>query len=121
MDATKKAADSAEVATKKAAINAEDATKKASESISNETKDAAKNVDAALAVTPRVKTAITSDSELNDTHNTINVDSKDNIVHLRGTVASEHLKRKAGDIAQKALQDSNATDTLSNELRVSSQ
>ena len=108
-DATKKAADNAEAATKKATVNAEDATKKA-----------AKNVDAALTVTPKVKLAILHDSELGDNRKTIMVVSENNVVHLRGTVNSEHVKNKAGEIAKRVLAEIHATDTVSNELQVNS-
>lgn len=91
---------------------------KAADSAAANVKDAAKDTSAALSLTPKVKEAITADAELNDTRNLINVDSKDNVVHLKGHVISEALKSKAGQIAEKTLKDANATDTVSNELEV---
>ena len=82
------------------------------------TKDAAKDASAALSLTPKVKNAIVADAQLNDPKNNIDVDSKDNVVHLKGHVTSSALKTKAGEIAQKVLNDANATDKLSNELVV---
>jgi predicted small secreted protein len=130
-DATKKAADNAADATKKAAENVGDATKKAAENVGDATKKAAEstaatataagsNATAALEVTPKVKLAIAADKELNDTKNTINVDSKDGVVHLKGTVYNNSLKKKAGMIAEKTLKDMNATDKVMNELTVTS-
>ncbi len=118
-DATKMAANTAADATKKAADNAADATKKAADSVGTAAMDAGKNTTAALEVTPKVKLAITADKDLNDTRNTINVDSKDGVVHLKGTVISNDLKKKAGEIAAKTLKEMNATDKVSNELTVS--
>lgn len=120
VDATKNAASNAADATKKAADNAADATKKAADNVGAAAVDAGKNTTAALEVTPKVKLAITADKELNDTRNTINVDSKDSVVHLKGTVISNDLKKKAGAIADKTLKDMNSTDKVSNELMVTS-
>lgn len=103
-----KAADNAEAAAKRAAMNVEDASKKA-----------AKSSDEALEVTPKVKMAIISDKELNNSRNTVNVDTEDNVVHLRGTVYSQHLKNKAGKIANETLAQMNSSDRVSNELKVS--
>lgn len=80
----------------------------------------AENAGAALGMTPKVKNAITADTELNDSKNLINVDSTDETVHLKGHVTSNELKRKAGEIAQKVIKDSNAKQTVSNELVVQS-
>jgi predicted small secreted protein len=82
------------------------------------TKDAAKDTSAALTLTPKVKNAIVADTQLNDPKNEIDVDSKDNVVHLKGHVTSAALKTKAGEIAQRVLTDAHATDKLSNELEV---
>jgi hyperosmotically inducible periplasmic protein len=77
-----------------------------------------RNVAAALEMTPRVKTALTADPEINDAKNHIDVDSKDGMVHLKGTVSSNALKTKAGEIATKAIKDGGGTDQVMNELTV---
>jgi len=82
------------------------------------TKDAAKDASAALALTPKVKNAIIADTQMADPKNDIDVDSADNIVHLKGHVTSAALKTKAGEIAQRVLNEAKATDKLSNELVV---
>ena len=82
------------------------------------TKEAAKDTSAALTLTPKVKNAIIADAQLNDPRNEIDVDSADNVVHLKGHVTSNALKAKAGEIAQNTLKEANATDKLSNELQV---
>ena len=82
------------------------------------TKDAAKNTGEALGVTPKIKLAITSDTMLNDTRNLIDVDSKDGVVHLKGHVINNDAKKRATEVAQKAMTDAGITDKLSNELTV---
>jgi osmotically-inducible protein OsmY len=82
------------------------------------TQDAAKDTSAALSLTPKVKNAILMDAELKDPRNEIDVDSADNVVHLKGHVTSNEMKAKAGEIAQRVLKDAGATDKLSNELQV---
>lgn len=82
------------------------------------TKDASKDISAAVTLTPKVKDAIIADKDLSDSHNEIDVDSADNVVHLKGHVTSAALKTKAGEIAQRTLKEANATDKLSNELQV---
>lgn len=77
-----------------------------------------RNAVAALEVTPRVKTALTADTGLNDAKNHIDVDSMDGVVHLKGYVSSAALKRKAGEIAEKAIRDAGGTDKVSNELTI---
>src|SRR5690349_19809862 len=76
--------------------NAGQVVSKAADNTVDATKDAAKNATAALEVTPRVKAAIVADSKLNDTRNKIDVDSKDGVVHLKGHVISNDMKRLAG-------------------------
>lgn len=80
--------------------------------------EGAKDASAALSLTPKVKNAITADAALNDTRNLIDVDSADNVVHLKGHVISQALKDKAGSIAKRVIAESKATDTVSNELVV---
>ena len=82
------------------------------------TKEATHNAGEALGVTPKIKLAITSDPKLNDTRNVIDVDSKDNVVHLKGHVINNDMKRHAEEVAKKAMKDAGVTDTLSNELTV---
>lgn len=103
---------------KEDAANTGQAVSQGAENAGAAAQDAAKDVSAAVSVTPKVKTAITADPELNDTRNRIDVDTADNVVHLKGHVTSNELKRKAGEIAQKVLNENNSTDKLSNELVV---
>jgi predicted small secreted protein len=117
-DSTKKAAADTVDATKKAADATVDATKKAGADAAAAAKETGKNVTAATEVTPKVKLAIVADKDLNDTHNLINVNSSDGVVHLTGHVANASMKKKAATIASKTLKDMNATDKLSNELTI---
>ena len=76
------------------------------------------NVAGALQVTPLVKTAITADAELNDAKNSIDVDSKDGTVYLKGHVTNNTLKAKATRIAQERIKENNGTDKVMNQLIV---
>lgn len=78
----------------------------------------ARNLSAATTLTPKVKLAIVSDKQLNDSRNAINVDSASSVVHLKGHVYNEAMKERAGQIAKRTLNQAHATDTLSNELTV---
>ena len=82
------------------------------------TVDFTSNASLALSVTPKVKTALIADSGLADPANQIDVDSKDKVVHLKGHVKNNELKRKAGQIAKETLASMNAPDDVkvSNEL-----
>jgi osmotically-inducible protein OsmY len=117
-DATQKAAEVAANETKKAADTVATETQKATDTAATETQKVAKDASAALALTPKVKTALISDEMLKDVRNRIDVDSADNVVHLKGHVISAEMKKRAGEVAQKVLTDANATDKLSNELEV---
>jgi osmotically-inducible protein OsmY len=111
---TQKDVNAADRAADRAGRTAENTTDQAGAGI----KDAAKDATAALVVTPLVKNAITADKTLNDGKNKIDVDSKDNVVHLRGHVQTNAMKKRAGEVAKKALDENNSTDKLSNELTV---
>ena len=80
--------------------------------------DAGKGMAAATMLTPKIKLAITANKELNASTNLINVNSTGDKVTLEGHVTSEELKTLAGDIAQKAMKDSDASQTLTNSLEV---
>jgi osmotically-inducible protein OsmY len=92
------------------------ATDRAGETIRETTGD----IGAATTLTPDIKSAIIADSQLNDPSNRINVDSTDEVVRLTGHVTSNALKQKAGEIAQRVLNERNAKNKLSNELVVES-
>ena len=111
---SKTAADAVDKTTKKAA----NAVGQAADDLGKKTEAAGKNVTGALEVTPMVKKAITDDASLNDTTNKIDVDTADGVVHLKGHVTSNDLKKKATEIAEKTLKDNSSTDTVKNELTV---
>jgi osmotically-inducible protein OsmY len=103
------------------------ATQKTGEAISEgtrevvkDTKEATGDIGAATTLTPDIKSAITADEALNDSRNRIDVDSTDEVVRLKGHVISNELKQKAGEIAQRVLDERNAKNKLSNELVVES-
>jgi osmotically-inducible protein OsmY len=101
-----------------AANRTADATRNVGNSAENAIKDAAKDLTAATVVTPKVSGALKEDKFLSAPGNVINVDSKDNIVHVKGTVHTNDVKLRAGQIAQKVLTENHSTDQLSNELKV---
>ncbi|HZO87091.1 MAG TPA: BON domain-containing protein [Chthonomonadaceae bacterium] len=81
-------------------------------------KQGASNAGQAITLTPTVKTAIVADSKLNDSRNNIDVDSANNVVHLKGHVVNSALKQHATDVAVKALQKVGSNAKVSNELAV---
>ncbi|MBC7527205.1 MAG: BON domain-containing protein [Chthonomonadaceae bacterium] len=118
-DATVKTTKKAGDAVAKGAVEAGKTVDEATKGTQEVVKEGAKNTSAALTLTPKVKAAILADTELSATGNSIDVDSAENIVHLKGTVTSAALKKKAETVAKKVLTDLNATDKVSNELMVS--
>ena len=68
---------------------------------------------AGAALTTKVKTALANDAGLK-TMTSIDVDSKDGVVTLKGKVDSAELKKKAGDVAKKV----SGVKSVKNELKV---
>ncbi len=68
---------------------------------------------AGAALTTKVKSALASDAGLS-TMTSINVDSKDGVVTLKGKVDSADMKKKAGDVAKKV----SGVKSVKNELKV---
>jgi osmotically-inducible protein OsmY len=100
-------------------------TEKGAESASKQAKDvmepisdAASTAAAATTLTPRLKLAITADSELNDSRNLINVNSNKDTVTLDGHVTSEVLKAKAEGIVRAEMAKANASQGLVNNLTI---
>ncbi len=125
-DATATAVDNTAAAAKEAGAKTAEAAKNTADRVGSATDKAVgdmaaatKNGADALTLTPKVKAAIIADTELNNTANKINVDSGDNKVVLNGNVTTEALKQKAGQIAEKAVKDAGATNTVTNNLTVS--
>ena len=101
-----------------AADNAADATKKAADNAVGATKDAAANAGDATTLTPKVKTAIIGNNTLNNPKNHVNVDTKDGVVYLKGSVLTNDMKKLAGEVASKAVVDSGSKDKVMNQLTV---
>ncbi|MBL8064666.1 MAG: BON domain-containing protein [Chthonomonadaceae bacterium] len=80
--------------------------------------EAGKDMGASTILTPKVKSAIVADKRLNEPTNLIDVNSTSDKVTLEGHVTSSDLKRLAGEVASKAMKESNATQTLDNKLTV---
>jgi len=78
----------------------------------------AKNATAATVVTPEIKTAIIRDPVLNTSHNLINVESKNSVVHLTGHVTTATMKTRAEEDAQATLKKHNRTDKIQDDLTV---
>jgi len=97
-----------------AADKAADQTKMAADKAA----DATKNAGDAMTMTPKVKSAIVADASLNDPKNVIDVDTKDGVIYLKGHVATNDLKKKAGDIATKTVTEAGSKDTVMNQLTV---
>jgi len=103
-----------------AAEKAVDATKRAAQTADEKLKSTTANAGDAANLTPKVKSAIVANSKLNDPKNLINVDTKDGVVFLKGHVASNDEKKLAGDIAAKTVQNAGSKDTVMNQLTVTS-
>lgn len=117
--------DSAANDTRNTADNAEDMADNTANRASNSANNAmgdmsrtADNVGDAMTITPMVKNAIIANDQLNDDDNTINVDTVNNVVYLRGTVKSQAMKDLAEKVAMKAVKDANSNATVRNELTV---
>ena len=96
-----------------------EAVEKGAATVADATKDVAKDASGAMVVTPMVKSAILKDTDLgNLDKNSIDVDSADGMVHLKGHVASNELKKKATQIAEATLKENKSTDKVVNELTV---
>jgi len=68
---------------------------------------------AGATLTGKVKTALAADAGLR-TVTSINVDSADGVVTLKGKVDSAELKKKAGEVAKKV----DGVKSVKNELRI---
>ena len=110
-DATKNAADKAVVGTEKAVAGAG---------------QVAHTPVKVLTITPTVKSALLRDDTLypkgNENLNKINVDtdSDGQTIHLKGTVNTNEMKKKAEQIAKDAVKDKGERYKISNELTVGS-
>jgi osmotically-inducible protein OsmY len=106
----------------KTAVNTTvDAGKTAVDTTVDAGKDAAGKMSAAVAGTldtASVKAAIIADAGLNDPKNEVNVDVNDKGIFLKGHVASNDLKKKAGEIATKCLTDAKSDKKVVNQLLV---
>jgi osmotically-inducible protein OsmY len=103
-----------------AAEKAVDATKRAAQTADEKLQKSTANAADAANLTPKVKSAIVANSKLNDPKNLINVDTKDGVVYLKGHVISTGEKKVAGDIAAKTVQNAGSKDTVMNQLTVTS-
>ena len=125
-DATAKAANDAGNAVKDTAKTAADATEKAGTAVVAGTEHAADAAGKAIAgageaatVTPKVKAALLADADLGKPDNaTINVDTKDGKVVLRGSVKTNDFKKKAETITKKTLDEAKYTNPIVNQLTV---
>lgn len=96
---------------------AEDASMKAREAMEGVGK-AVDTAAAATVLTPRLKSAITANKELNDPRNLINVDSNDTTVTLDGWVHAGILRTKAEEIVKAELSKAGAKQKIVNNLEV---
>ncbi|MGC4042818.1 MAG: BON domain-containing protein [Armatimonas sp.] len=116
--AAAKAASDAGQAAAKTASDAGQAAAQATQKMGDAAAGAGKEIAGGGVVTPQVKLAIAADSDLNDPKNKIDVDTADGVVHLKGHVINNALKKKAGEIAEKSIKDSKRTDKVVNQLLV---
>ena len=95
-------------------------TEKNTETASKEVNEALDDVGKAGAplLTPRLKTAITSDVQLNDSRNRIDVDTTSETVTISGEVYSEEMKIRAEEVVRAEMKQAEANQTLKNVLVV---
>lgn len=98
-------------------INSENAAKEA-QKMSKDAGELGKDLSAAAALTPKITLAFTADKDLNDAKNSLNVDSSDEKVTLKGHVTSEKLKARAEELAANVLKENNAHQRLENLIEV---
>lgn len=102
---------------KDAEINSENAAQEA-QKMSKDANELGKDLSAATALTPKITLAFTADKELNDPKNSLNVDSNDEKVTLKGHVTSAMLKARAEELAAKVLKENNAHQKLENQIEI---
>ena len=102
---------------KDAEINSENAAQEA-QKMSKDANELGKDLSAAAALTPKITIAFTADKDLNDPKNSLNVDSNDEKVILKGHVTSATLKVRAEEIAAKVLKENNAHQSLENQIEI---
>lgn len=88
------------------------------EKAAKETGEAVSNAGEAVKLTPQIQAAIVANPILNEDGNSINVDTDQDFVYLRGHVMKASMKADAEKIAQKILQENNASQKIKNELEV---
>ncbi len=81
-------------------------------------KEAGKDIGAATMLTPKIKLAITSSTQLNDPKNLIDVNSTPEVVTLEGHVTSQELKDLAEEVAKKAISADGQTQKVENKLLI---
>lgn len=86
--------------------------------MSKEAGEMGKDLSSAASLTPKITLAFTADKDLNDPKNSLNVDSTDEKVVIKGHVTSERLKMRAQEVAEKVLKENNAHQWLENKLTV---
>ena len=101
-----------------AAASGAAATKRAAANAGRNIHAAAVDTAGATVVSPEVKTAFIRDPILNDPSNTINVTTRDGIVHIQGHVKTAKMKERATEDAQAVLDKHHRTDKIENELTV---
>lgn len=123
--ATKEAGKEVAAATKEAGAKAAEATKNAAETTgelvggaANKVAKGAEQVGAASVITPKVKTALAADKQIDAS--TLNVDTVDanKQVIIKGTVKSAAIKTKVSEVAKKALMDMKSPFTVVNQVTV---
>lgn len=80
--------------------------------------ETARDVGAAATLTPMIKSAIIADPTLNDSANSINVETTEERVTLKGHVKTAEMKMLAQSIAERTLLDKKASQTVDNQLEV---
>lgn len=84
----------------------------------NEAKKKIEDMSDTASLTLKIKNSINADKDLNDSKNSIDVDTTKDAVTLSGHVYSETLKERAAKIAKEEMQKAKATQPLKMNLSV---
>jgi len=125
VDATKEAGKEAAAATKEAADKAAVATKNAAETTgelvggaANNVAKGAKQVGAASVITPKVKTALAADKQIDASKLNVDTVEASKQVVIKGTVPSAAVKTHVSEVAKKTLSEMQSPFTVNNQVTV---
>lgn len=117
-EAGREVAEGAEKAAEATAEGAKEAGRYASEAVGGAAKEVA-DAGQSMTLTPTVKNALVADKQINASTIDVDTSGEADTVVIKGTVPSEAAKKRATEVATKALKDAGSNFKVKNELTVS--